>query len=179
MMESFTPIMSPRRPVARVIGRVHVVPGRTIDELDLLRFRPGKVYVAAAEGILTDGLLGPVFAEHNTFVPKKQRGQGAMMMLYRDLLEHGVAITSDWIAHSPPMRRTWLRLSRYPDVFVFADSPALRRAGWGRDVIQRVYADTPYDSVLLDGHLAVVQAPDEGAARVRAEDALNVTARFR
>ena len=122
-------------------------------DLDILRLKVGRSFVAAAAGELGSR----VFAEHNTFTAPKHRGKGYMHLLYTTLLKDGIGIVSDKWNHSLPMRKVWMRLARdgWP-VYAFTDE--------GEDVggytMTRIPPDVTQDDPLLDEVLVVAPNMD-------------------
>jgi hypothetical protein len=122
-------------------------------ELDILRLKVGRSFVAAAAGELGSR----VFAEHNTFTAPRHRGKGYMHLLYTTLLKDGIGIVSDKWNHSVPMRRVWMRLARdgWP-VYAYSDE--------GEDVgghtMTRVPPDVEQDDPILDEVLVVAPSRD-------------------
>jgi hypothetical protein len=122
-------------------------------ELDILRMKVGRSFVAAAAGELGSR----VFAEHNTFTAPRHRGKGYMHLLYTTLLKDGIGIVSDKSNHSVPMRRVWMRLARdgWP-VYAYSDE--------GEDVsgetMTRVPPDVEQDDPILDEVLVVAPNMD-------------------
>ena len=122
-------------------------------ELDILRMKVGRSFVAAAAGELGSR----VFAEHNTLTAPKHRGKGYMHLLYTTLLKDGIGIVSDRWNHSLPMRKVWMRLARdgWP-VYAFTDE--------GENVeghtMTRVPPDVAQDDPLLDELLAVAPSKE-------------------
>jgi hypothetical protein len=123
-------------------------------ELDILRLKVGRSFVAAAAGELGSR----VFAEHNTFTAPKHRGKGYMHLLYTTLLKDGIGIVSDKWNHSLPMRKVWMRLARdgWP-VYAFTDEGE----DVGGETMTRVPPDVTQDDPLLDEVLVV--APNREA----------------
>jgi hypothetical protein len=164
MMESFADLLKtkedrdPPRPfIEDGKARIDLTYGKRDYEgdldLDILRLKVGRSFVAAAAGELGSR----VFAEHNTFTAPKHRGKGYMHLLYTTLLKDGIGIVSDKWNHSLPMRKVWMRLARdgWP-VYAFTDE--------GEDVggytMTRIPPDVTQDDPLLDEVLVVAPNMD-------------------
>jgi hypothetical protein len=165
MMEGFADLLktTPDRDPPRMFiddgkVRIDLTYGKRDDEgdleLDILRMKVGRSFVAAAAGELGSR----VFAEHNTFTAPRHRGKGYMHLLYTTLLKDGIGIVSDKWNHSVPMRRVWMRLARdgWP-VYAYSDEGE----DVGGETMTRVPSDVEQDDPILDEVLVV--APDKNA----------------
>ena len=135
---------------------------------DVLRLKVDGKYVGAVEGQHGISPSGQeVFTESRVYVRHAHRGKGYTASLYSLLLDEGFVIVSDYIAHSPPMRRVWLALAK--EYFVFSNAANLV-ARKGPQEFLRVAPGGTVDDPLLDEVLYAVKADDEQSAlqKVRA-----------